>query len=275
MVGKMPGQNTPATTTMATIEQGMKVFTAVYKRVYRSLKSEFKKVYALNATYLNPNQYSAIVDEAVGPDDFNDQDYDVCPGADPNTATQTEKLMKAQGLMELLPAFPGMFDPVKVASRILEAQEQPSYQELFAQQVQATGQYQPPPDPKTQEIQMKSQAEQQKIGMQQQKAEFDSQLKQRDQVFQQIMEKQKAEQDMQIKGMTARFDAAISLHHERSKMVQEAQTHVLDTANAQQEHVQKVVHKEQAHGQAMKQSEEKAKLAQQQAKSSPTGGSKK
>jgi chaperonin GroES len=35
--GKMPGQNTPATTTMATMEQGMKVFTAVYKRIYRAL----------------------------------------------------------------------------------------------------------------------------------------------------------------------------------------------------------------------------------------------
>ena len=55
-VGKMPGQNTPATTTMATIEQGMKVFTAVYKRVYRSLK-EFRKIYKLNRTYLNPEEY--------------------------------------------------------------------------------------------------------------------------------------------------------------------------------------------------------------------------
>src|SRR6185312_5018846 len=53
-VGKMPGQNTPATTTMASIEQGMKVFTAVYKRLYRSLDSEFKKLFQLNATYLNP-----------------------------------------------------------------------------------------------------------------------------------------------------------------------------------------------------------------------------
>jgi chaperonin GroES len=46
--GKMPGQNTPATTTMATVEQGMKVFTAVYKRIYRSLAEEFKKLYRLN-----------------------------------------------------------------------------------------------------------------------------------------------------------------------------------------------------------------------------------
>ena len=33
-VGKMPGQNTPATTTQETIQQGMAVFTAIYKRVY-------------------------------------------------------------------------------------------------------------------------------------------------------------------------------------------------------------------------------------------------
>ena len=55
-VGKMPGQNTPATTTMATIEQGMKVFTSVYKRVYRSLASEFKKIYDL----LYPNRKKTI-----------------------------------------------------------------------------------------------------------------------------------------------------------------------------------------------------------------------
>jgi hypothetical protein len=40
-VGKMPGQNTPATTTMATIEQGLKVFTAIYKRIFRALGKEY------------------------------------------------------------------------------------------------------------------------------------------------------------------------------------------------------------------------------------------
>ena len=97
-VGKMPGQNTPATTTMASIEQGMKVFTAVYKRIYRSLKSEFYKVFELNEKYLDPNTYAAVVDVNVDPEDFDDEDYDICPGADPSSMTQTEKLMKAQGL---------------------------------------------------------------------------------------------------------------------------------------------------------------------------------
>lgn len=47
--GKMPGQNTPATTTMATVEQGMKVFTAVYKRIFRALAEEFDKILNLTA----------------------------------------------------------------------------------------------------------------------------------------------------------------------------------------------------------------------------------
>jgi hypothetical protein len=76
-VGKMPGQNTPATTTMASIEQGMKVFTAVYKRIYRSLKSEFHKIFELNEKYLDPNTYSAVVDVAIDPEDFDDEDYDI------------------------------------------------------------------------------------------------------------------------------------------------------------------------------------------------------
>ena len=65
IVGKMPGQNTPATTTMATIEQGMKLFTAVYKRIYRSLQSEYKKLFKLNKVYLNPEKYVNILDTQV------------------------------------------------------------------------------------------------------------------------------------------------------------------------------------------------------------------
>jgi chaperonin GroES len=37
-VGENPGQNQKATTTMAVLEQGMKVFNSIYKRLYRSVK---------------------------------------------------------------------------------------------------------------------------------------------------------------------------------------------------------------------------------------------
>ncbi len=135
-VGKMPGQNTPATTTMAAVEQGMKVFTAVYKRIYRSLESEFKKIFALNKEYLDPNTYVAVIDAPVGPDDFDNEAYDICPGADPNAVSQQEKLMKAQALLEMLPVLPGLLDPIEVVRRVLEAQEQPNPEKLFSQAVQ-------------------------------------------------------------------------------------------------------------------------------------------
>ena len=48
MVGENPGQNQPATTTMTVLEQGLKVFTGIYKRIHRSLSKEFKLMYAMN-----------------------------------------------------------------------------------------------------------------------------------------------------------------------------------------------------------------------------------
>ncbi|MFN7883650.1 MAG: co-chaperone GroES, partial [bacterium] len=142
-VGKTPGQNTPATTTMATIEQGMKVFTAVYKRIYRALNEEFEKLARLNYLYVNPATYVDVVDMEVNPTDFDLKLNNIFPGADPTAVSQTEKLLKAQGLMELLPS--GVLDPVKVVMRILDAQEQPNWEELLHPQVAQTGQLPPPP----------------------------------------------------------------------------------------------------------------------------------
>lgn len=263
-VGKMPGQNTPATTTMATIEQGMKVFTAVYKRCYRSLRSEFKKVFALNGTYLDGGQYQMIVNGPVDPQDFSDTDYDICPGADPNVATATEKLMKAQGLMELMAQVPGILDPVHVVTRVLEAQEQPSYQQLFSQATNGGTQTPPPaPDPKLIEIQAKSQAEQQKIQLQQQNDAFKSQLAASDAQTKASMAQAAQAHDMQMKDMTSKLDAVIKMHAEGMKMVQEAAAHAQQMRISQQTHEQKMTHQEEA-----------AKLAQQLARSKPSTSGK-
>ncbi len=244
-VGKMPGQNTPATTTMATIEQGMKVFTAVYKRIYRSLKGEYKKLFRLNKIYMDEAKYSNVLDVQVMPDDFDESSYNVCPSADPSTPTQTEKLMKAQGLLELLPL--GTLDPLEVTVRVLEAQEQPNMEKLFSQAIQQTGQHQPPPDPKMQEMAMKGQMEEKKAASQQQAAQFKSELAARDQAFKQMMEQQSRNHDMQMKEMEHRLDTAINIHKQRifeaSERAKTQQTLVQNAAKHQQTMAQK---KEQA-----------------------------
>lgn len=212
-VGKMPGQNTPATTTMASIEQGMKVFTAVYKRIYRSLAEEFKKLYELNAEYLDPKTYVDVVDMEIGPEDFKADQNNIFPGADPTAVSQTERLLKAQGLLELLPT--GILDPVKVIMRVLEAQEQPNWQELFVPEILESGQVPQQPDPKMMEMQMKSQLEQQKFQMQNQATQQKMELEGRDKQQQMMMREQEHRQAMAHREQMATVEAATALHKQK------------------------------------------------------------
>jgi chaperonin GroES len=270
-VGKMPGQNTPATTTMASIEQGMKVFTAVYKRLYRSLAEEFDKLYRLNGLYLNPNEYQEVVGMTIGPDDFSGEGHKIIPGADPTAVSQTEKLMKAQGLMEMLAT--GMpLDPVKVMIRMLEAQEQPNWQELIPQQILQTGQMPPPPpDPKLLAVQAKTEADMAKTQAQVQaiatKAEIDKSSKE----AQLAMKEQEHEQDMQHKMQMAEIEAVSNVQKQ----------HIMN-AQAQAQAVQSLSHAEQSHQQQMKHGEEQSAAKVQQTKaqakakpSKPTKGATK
>jgi chaperonin GroES len=254
-VGKMPGQNTPATTTMATIEQGMKVFTAVYKRIYRALDKEFKKVYKLNGVYLNPETYVKVLDTQVGPADFDSSDYDVCPGADPTAMSSTERLMKAQGLMEMLPNFGPMMNPVEVLKRVLQAQEQPNWESIVAPEVMASGQPPPPPpDPKMMAVQEKAKTDQAKVMMDQQNMQFKQALEQRDQQFKMAMEAAKQHQEAQHAQVMAAIEAqskATQAHLQVASVAQKVQA-------SNVEHNQKIQQNAESHQQ---------KLSQQRAQS--------
>lgn len=106
--GKMPGQNTPASTTMATIEQGLKVFTSIYKRVYRSLGKEFEKLFELNLIYLDEGEHQyayekdgVMIDETINSQFYKDAKVKIVPAADPNMVTDTQKLIQLQSMMEM------------------------------------------------------------------------------------------------------------------------------------------------------------------------------
>jgi len=259
--GKMPGQNTPATTTMATVEQGMKVFTAVYKRIFRALSQEFDKIFELNKLYTDPNKYINVIDMEIGPDDFDKSACDVAPGADPNAASQQEKLMKAQGLMEMLQVAGPMLNPVKVLSRVLEAQEQPNWQELFSDEVQQSGQVPPPPpDPKMMAIQAKMKADQQK-------AAVDIQAKQ----AKMELEGRNAEQKMM---MEAQAHAQKMQQQEESAMIKSAsdiQMANIFSAAERTKAQQGMVQSEQAHQQKMSHQKEAAKSSQQKNSNNGSG----
>ena len=154
MVGENPGQNQKATTTVAVLEQGMKVFTGIYKRLYRSLKKEVKKLYRLNGMFLPEEAYFIILDPSqeqagqIGRGDYDLKNAVVFPSADPTVATEQQRLAKAQGLMELLQL--GTVSPQEVTRRVLEAEEQPGIDALMQL---------PPPQPDPEMLKLQDESE--------------------------------------------------------------------------------------------------------------------
>lgn len=89
--------NAPPTTVLALIEQGLKVYTAIHKRIFRALQSELQKIYRLNRLYLKEPQHYRIGDEEreIHPDDYR-LGGGVEPIADPTMVTDMQKLVRSQ-----------------------------------------------------------------------------------------------------------------------------------------------------------------------------------
>ncbi len=103
MQGKGQTQNVPATTVLTLLDQGMKVFTAINKRIYLSMRSEFRKIFKTNAKHLPNALYRKILDDVDinVKADFDMEGIDVLPVADPQMSTQTQRLAKAQTLLSI------------------------------------------------------------------------------------------------------------------------------------------------------------------------------
>ncbi len=123
--GDAPGMNVPATTVMALIEQGMKTFNAIYKRIYRSLKKEYKQLYNLNYDYLDEEEYFTVLDntKVALRQDFESDDLDIIPIADPNMSTDMQRLARAEALKSAI-GMPGV-NPRPIIEQWLEAMRIP------------------------------------------------------------------------------------------------------------------------------------------------------
>lgn len=110
MVGENPGQNTPAETSRSMVEQGMKVYTAIFKRTWRAMKEEFRKLYVLNG-FFAPVKYREL---------FLDDPNRVCPAADPNIVSDSERFMRASAIAARATQVPG-YNPVAVEENFLRS----------------------------------------------------------------------------------------------------------------------------------------------------------
>jgi len=109
-VGDM-NQQAAVGTTVALLERGSRVMSAIHKRLYVGLKEEFKLLSQVFKTYL-PAEYPYDVPGAtrnIKVKDFDDR-IDIVPVADPNIFSQTQRINLAQIQLQLAQSNPEVHD---------------------------------------------------------------------------------------------------------------------------------------------------------------------
>ena len=94
-------------TTVALLERGSRTMSAIHKRLYSSLKNEFKLLARVFKLYL-PQEYPYDVvggQRMIKQSDFDDK-IDIVPVADPNIFSQTQRISLAQTELQLAQSNP-------------------------------------------------------------------------------------------------------------------------------------------------------------------------
>jgi hypothetical protein len=120
-VGDM-SQQSPVGTTMALLERGSKVMSAIHKRCYYAMKQEFKILAQVFADYLPPEYPYDVYggERTIKAQDF-DKKVDVIPVADPDIFSMTQRIQVAQAELQLAQTNPQMHNIHEAYRRMYEA----------------------------------------------------------------------------------------------------------------------------------------------------------
>lgn len=133
LTGSQPGQNVPATTMLALVEQGLKVFTSIQRRLYRGFKKEYELLYRLNRVYLDEVVYMRTMDDeqAILQSDYEEESFDVRPVSDPGQSSDAQRLAKTEIYLNMIQM--GLIDPKEGTERYLKALDIPNIEALMPQ----------------------------------------------------------------------------------------------------------------------------------------------
>ena len=109
-------------TTVAMLEQGARVMSAVHKRLHYAMRQEFKLLARVMAESLPPEYPYSIAgaDQSVFAQDFDDR-VDVIPFSNPNIFSQSQRIMLAQTQMQMAMQAPELHDTYEAYRRMYEA----------------------------------------------------------------------------------------------------------------------------------------------------------
>jgi len=125
-------QELPVGTTMALLEQGTRVMSAVHKRLHYAQKTEFKILARLFSEFLPPQYPYQVVggDQAIKQSDFDDR-VDVIPVSDPNFFSMSQRITLAQQELQLVQSNPEIHNIKESYRRMYQALGSENIDALF------------------------------------------------------------------------------------------------------------------------------------------------
>jgi len=133
----------PVGTTLALIEQSMKLFTAVHKRIFAAAREEFRMLRELIHDFSPAPQYPYHMEgqrQVALKQDFGDH-VSFVPVADPNIISDVQRIALAQAVLEVVEKNPQLYGPeqqVEAHARFLKALKVPDWQKLAPKLPQPT-----------------------------------------------------------------------------------------------------------------------------------------
>tara|TARA_R100001460_G_scaffold96085_2_gene138409 strand:+ start:15107 stop:17521 length:2415 start_codon:yes stop_codon:yes gene_type:complete len=130
--------NAPVGTTIAMLEQGSKIFSAIHKRLHYAQGQEFKMIAKLNSETL-PEVFKFAASGAskmINAADFDDR-IDIIPVSDPSIFSSTQRIAQAQAILQLAQSAPQLHDVYEAYKRMYEAIRVPNIDEILKKPEQA------------------------------------------------------------------------------------------------------------------------------------------
>jgi hypothetical protein len=115
-------QNRAVGSTIALLERGSRVMSAIHKRCYYAMKQEFKLLASVFGSYLPPIYPYAVYggNRFVKMNDFS-QEVDVIPVADPDVFSLSQRFTMAQTQLQVASSNPAMHNMREAYYRVYEA----------------------------------------------------------------------------------------------------------------------------------------------------------
>jgi len=123
--------NAPVGTTLAKLEQGMVVFSAIHARLHNSMQKLLGILHRLNAMYLNDEEIEEEVGEELASREDFEGPLDVVPVSDPNIFSEAQRFAQVQAVAQRSAQLPQLYNQRKVEERILETLKIPNAKDLL------------------------------------------------------------------------------------------------------------------------------------------------